>query len=212
MPISLTSQYSTVSPQAGPSSTLASNSTNVTQPNYPDAPLIPSTSSDDDDEYWSGLKHDEQDGFWDEDASVTGAAPGHPESSDSEQDDESEERSDDGTGSGYWSADESRAESEYSADDRSEHDPEYAEDARSGTGSEPGSESDTSTDNSDNIWDAVHDSECDDDWWEEACVLADAQNDNERDYVVGVGRETGPMSRWYVLSILRNIHTLIYIT
>ncbi|KAF7985448.1 hypothetical protein HWV62_5191 [Athelia sp. TMB] len=161
-----------------------------------DAPRVPGTSSDDDDEYWTGLKHDEQDSYWDEDACETGAVPSLPESSDSEQDGESVDGSDNGTGSGYWSADESPAESECNTDDHSEHDPEDAEDARYGTGSDLGSESDTSTDNSDDLWGAVHDSECDDDWWAEACVLADAQNDDERDYVVGVGRETGPMSRW----------------
>lgn len=41
-------------------------------------------------------------------------------------------------------------------------------------------------------------------WWEEAYALAD-EGDDERVYSVTVGRETGTLTRWYVLhSIAHN--------
>lgn len=59
----------------------------------------------------------------------------------------------------------------------------------------PPSDSGSSSEGSDSYWAALDDGDRSDAWWEEAGKLAD-QSD-EREYVVTIGRETGPMTRWY---------------
>ena len=72
-------------------------------------------------------------------------------------------------------------------------------DARSASPSPSVSESaSTTSEGSDRYWAAGLESGRDAAWWDEAAALADCGNDDERDYVVHTGRETGLMTGWYV--------------
>lgn len=86
------------------------------------------------------------------------------------------------------------------------HDP----DVRSASPTRPRSDLGSDSDKSDLYW--VDDDNRNNAWWEEAYVLAD-QGDDERVYDVTVGRETGSITRWYVLrsltSTARNVRILI---
>lgn len=69
-------------------------------------------------------------------------------------------------------------------------------DARSPSSSPPGSDLGSDSEDEDAYW--VDDDNRNAAWWEEAYALAD-RGDDERVYAVTVGRETGTITRWYVL-------------